>query len=249
MALLTSVTDVNACTCIVQADPAFLVESGSVLPANAKGIPIGRGWSGNECAVWRLGEQETLVPCWLSPVDFPRSYDWKQHDSSREDRLWLVCADWEPGSRYRIDMGRQSIDVEVASQPFVSTECAIDIWENGIGDVETMTLHGSCTVRFSAHRVGVEISGDAIDQWRDALLYFTIIDGEIVWRPRKSVCSKMPPGQSWVGPTRELLYWCCEGSGGAYAKLSKGKHSVRMIAWLPGVWQVAATTEVTLGCR
>jgi hypothetical protein len=248
--LIASVKDVNPCTCIFAQPPRFLIESGALLPSNTKGIPLAYGSPGIKCTVTKLGASESSISCKLSAVDYPREYIWKQHDFSSEHRLWLICAHWEPGSRYRVTMGKEkSIDVEIAREPFVSDVCGINVWEDSIGDVETATVLGSCRVRFSAHRVGVEISGDSIEMWRGALLYFTIVDGRTVWRPTASICSSVPAGDSWVGPTRELLYWSCDGNGGrASSVLSKGEHSVKMIAWLPGVSQVNASTKVQLGC-
>ena len=252
--LIGSVAVVNPCTCIVARGTSFLFESGTVFPSNTRGIPIAYGSPRLECSVTKLDEHQSTVPSRLSAVDFPRGYSWKQHDSSSEDRQWLVCADWEPGNRYRISLSnrskeQRSVEVEIGTEPFVPSQCTISTYEDGIGDVETETLRGSCRVRFSAHRVGVEIAGGAIDRWRGALLYFTFVDRDVIWRPRDSVCSNVVPGQSWVGPARELLYWCCAGNGcGAYSVLSKGEHAVKMIAWLPGVGQVDASKEISLGC-
>jgi len=81
-------------------------------------------------------------------------------------------------------------------------------------------------------------------------VYFTIVDDRIVWRPLPSLCSEVPPGASWVGPSRELLFAARDTSpehSGAYLVLPRGEHSVTMIAWLPGVWQVSAKRKIMLG--
>jgi hypothetical protein len=188
----------------------------------------------------------------LPPEYRSKSSAWSGVDN---DSLYLICAQWEPGATYRIWMGNdQAILTHISTEPFVARPSKVEVWSNEQSVISTSTARGSCSTQFDARRVGVEMSGDDIDLWRDALLYLTIVDDKIAWRPVDDLCDSVAPGKSWVGTARELLYCDCapEVEKSAHApiwSLEAGKHTVRMIAWLPGVAQTVATTTVSLSCE
>lgn len=212
------------------------------------GVPFIRAAKRENFVVERLDPLPTQIPFRIAPVDLPVTYERLERPAAIE-AVYVICADWRSGGTYRVSLGEQSVDVSIAAEPFVSKPCEIDVWEDCIGDVETMTLRGSCRINFNAYRLGIEMCGAAVNSWVSGLVYFTIVDGE-VWRPSPNLCADMPLGLSWVGPGRELLYAAFPTGrevSGAYSILPSGTHSVTMIAWLPGVWQVSAKREVILG--
>ena len=204
-----------------------------------------------QISVKRLDRRSPPVPFELETVEFPEGYAKKVH--SYVDDFSLLCPRWEPGGAYRISIADKSIEVTIARQPFVPDSCSVDVWESEFGSVTSMTRAGSCNVTFPAYRLGIEMSGGVVERWGESLLYLTIVDDELAWRPTKSLCSDVPAGWSWVGPMRELLYCECYREGGtrfspAEWVLTPGEHEVTMIAWLPGVACATATREVSLDC-
>jgi len=167
-----------------------LVKSGAILPSNARGIPcvdmhdVSR-W---QISVKRLDRRSPPVPFELETVEFPEGYAKKVH--SYVDDFSLLCPRWEPGGAYRISIADKSIEVTIARQPFVPDSCSVDVWESEFGSVTSMTRAGSCNVTFPAYRLGIEMSGGVVERWGESLLYLTIVDDELAWRPTKSL---------WVG--------------------------------------------------
>ncbi|HEX6942596.1 MAG TPA: hypothetical protein VF128_06690 [Gemmatimonadaceae bacterium] len=195
------------------------------------------------------------------PVEYTTKYNpWNRAEVRQGDGgpISLICTDWQPGGTYRIRLMNEEIIIHVSKKGFKAGAHTIDEWQNERAVVLTSTASGSCSTVLSAHCVGVQMNGDAVNQWRDALLYFTVVDDAMAWRPEFSICDPIPPGMSWVGPTRELVYGDCgrerEPQGLVMSarplwNLAPGPHDVTMIAWLPGVTTVRATKTVVIACR
>jgi hypothetical protein len=86
-----------------------------------------------------------------------------------------------------------------------------------------------------------------------SLLFAVRIDGGELWAPSSDMCKQVPPGLSWVGRGRDLLYSDCAAErldlSEAACDILPGGHGVEMIAWLPGTRiTLTARTRLQLGC-
>jgi hypothetical protein len=91
----------------------------------------------------------------------------------------------------------------------------------------------------------------AIDRWRFALLFETVLDGKPDWRPRHSVCRTYPPGSSWQGHGIDLIFAeCARAASGEVSGTRKGEHDVYMTLSVPATTLVATTKKhsFTLTC-
>lgn len=236
----------SACTCAGDIPPMFLVENGSVLPANARGIIspyLSANW--DVVPIMRVDRPQSQVPFKVEKIAYPEPLRKGRGGSMT---FALLCPDWEPGGTYRIGARPYGVEVTISMDAFVPDTSQIDIWENEMGEVTTGG-GTTCSITFDAHRLGIEMSGREVKKWGASLMYFTVVDGTVHWHPTRSYCVHAIPGRSWVGPSRDLLYSSCNGSVGAFENLSSGKHTVAMIAWLPGVGEIIAKKEVVFDCH
>jgi hypothetical protein len=246
-------THAGSCTCVLGRFPVFMVVTGVRMPANARGVPCFNLTSREYVYVRHIGSGDK-VPFKVESLALPEAYSAAGGGPERSAKISLICPEWKPGESYRIGIDALSVVVHVDRTSFEASDATIEEWKDTKGDLQTLTYGGSCSVTIRAHQVGVELFGETIDPWRGALLYFTVVDDALAWQPRPSLCSELPPGMSWVGNARELVYSECPADdeplhGERTLRLDPGKHKVTMIAWLPGVIEVSAATNVELGCR
>jgi len=117
------------------------------------------------------------------------------------------------------------------------------------------TYAGSCIVDISAAAadISIALATDA-KPWGNALLYSTLVDGQ-PWRPAGSLAGFSTLGSSWVGRARDLVYSPCHSTDGGplllTTDLPQGRHTVQMVATLPGSsWEARSdTVEVDLECE
>jgi len=265
-------TPAGTCSCVGDRTPRFLVPSGVTFPADFRGIPCTnlKDVSPKNIQIVliepfrhdqgaRTPPLETVIETPPFPDEYARTYNpWQRGKTGRGDNgsLFLICAKWQSGATYRIWLkdSRQEIIIHVSTQPFESAPHKIDIWQSEQTRVLTSTAHGSCSTVFDGFRVGVEMTGETTRLWREALLYLTVVDDTLTWRPEFDICEEVPAGRSWVGTARELLYGHCGSEqdaliDGPLWNLTQGYHDVKMIAWLPGVSQVSGKGTVFIGCR
>lgn len=114
----------------------------------------------------------------------------------------------------------------------------------------------SCSVEIDAAAAAITLRlPPRLERWREVLLYTVTVDGREIWKPSTSLCRDIPPGHSWEGRTRELVYAAC-GPDDEYGRISRarsnlepGTHDVLMTAWWPGVeTTVSAAATVQLTC-
>lgn len=256
-------SEAGPCSCAMGRFPEFLVPSGVTLPANARGVPcFNVGSPSTKVSV--VHAKPGLPEGGGTPVDFtiqsipcPDSYSSAvRADSHTPDSraIALICFDRRPGETYRVSLDKKSILVHASNDELKESACEVQVWKNSRGDLTTMTLWGMCSVTIDAQSVGVELVGDLVDRWKESLLYLTVVDGKIAWKPQEGLCSHELPGISWVGRGRELVYCDCSRAEPDQPReatwcLPKGAHTITMIAWLPGVTEVSASTTVTLACQ
>jgi hypothetical protein len=84
----------------------------------------------------------------------------------------------------------------------------------------------------------------AIERWRFALLFETVLDGKPDWKPRDHVCGSYPPGSSWQGHGSDMIFAeCASADPNRVAGTREGEHDVYMSISLPGTNLVATTKK------
>jgi hypothetical protein len=216
------------------------------------------------------------VPFELIPIENEMTGRYQRPDKETEV-LFLVRpkAGFNSGSRYRFTFagrgrpvfrnGHSEIDksmlqtiVVVSSDRCLSKSghASLETLAQGVGEISTSTLGGSCaaTVRGDRVRIRMNLPPDWT-RWADVLFYTVKIHGIGVWRPDESLCSPTPPGRSWIGRGEELLFTSYVRAYGrelpnqVESGLASGTYLVDYIAWLPGTAeQVVGSAKVTLSC-
>ncbi len=276
----------SACSC-GGFDDRFLVETGVLLPANARGVP----WWGTvdprrgdpegmpaktRFSVERVDGQTT----WPIDFDVIRLPTAEVHGipDRFDETVWVIAPDhgFSPGARYRFrsttlpwfipgemepgpsdDYRRELVvEVSIARDPLdvVMSAPVLRADRARILRLDVTTLAGSCgtTVDAAASDLELELPPDTT-RFAGSLLFSTIVDGR-PWRPTKSLCERLAPGESWVGHARERVFLPCpRDPGDRHAEpafgTGPGAHTVEMIAWLPGTpIAFRATNTVELGC-
>ncbi len=121
-------------------------------------------------------------------------------------------------------------------------------------ELRVMTTCGSCSVAVDAAQTAVSLElPRELERWSDVLLVTTTIDRGEIWRPQRSLCSRVAPGESWTGRGTELVFAACPGSDERRCTpswgLVEGEHQVEMTAWFPGIdVSISATASVVLAC-
>jgi hypothetical protein len=239
-------------------------KDGSLRPPNPDKFAVEK-W---EKSSWRA------VPLELVPIENEMTGRY-QRPGKEIEVLYLIRpkAGFKSGSRYRFTFagrgqlvrrnGRTEFDksmletiVTVSSDRCLaqSGNATVDTLAQGVGEVTSSTLVGSCATTFRGDRVGIKLRlSDDWEKWSDALLFTVKVHGIGVWRPDESLCSPTPPGRSCVGREEELLFTSHVRlkNGIEYQEaesgLPSGTFDVDYIAWLPGTdEQVVASTKVTL---
>ena len=108
---------------------------------------------------------------------------------------------------------------------------------------------GSCSVGLKVSQVKIEgkLAKDA-QQWREQMLYRTIVDGEINWIASGSNCVTIPPGRSWQPVGHDQIFAACRKLSELHYveyDLAPARHTLKMQAFLPGT-DVVLETDVKL---
>lgn len=252
----------SACSCIGTRS-GFLIANHSVVPANIGGIP----WAGDrertdagDFVVERLEDHgwatlafnaadssESPVCSRTSPAESPGG------------ALWIIVPDqgFRPGGRYRFthvggSADRQIIEI-VVDQRRLENDGApawIRTGEALRKSLVVWTRAGMCSTSIPAAQESLEIVlPEPWARFKEVLLFGVMVDGQH-WRPARGLCDDIPPGLSWVGRGKEIVFAQCGGEIPAAYSLEPGRHRVEMVAWLPGTSLLArADTEVVLECR
>ena len=279
--------EVQACSCRGPG-PQFLF-SDVLVPANAPGVVIYIPYYSSR---WRKGgifpaEKEHFNVERIE-VDGTRS-SVPFFVRSLGMRLYLVSSTEKvnPGEKYRFAYDKsvdyyRTRDGRTAKRPhkpkWLSSEVTIgedrikprktlaklEVSGNENG-VVTVANGGSCSCSVEAGKVSLELVLTTLEsKYKHALLFETKVDGKL-WHPSQRLCKHPPPGRSWKGIGKDLLFSCCDikwsknfkdmekraNPINTYADLSKGTHKVRMTATLPGVGVIADSGEVSIdiGCQ
>ena len=162
-----------------------------------------------------------------------------------------------PGNRYlftyRGDSKQprnvQEVEAVVENTAFAAIKDQFQLWVSQPGPAQIEVPSGGMCSR-TAEVVGhdVHISEPAaIERWRFALLFETVLDGKREWRPKAHVCGDPPPGSSWRGHGRDLIFAeCAKATSKEIAGTTEGEHDVYMTISVPGTNLVASTKKQPL---
>ncbi len=147
-------------------------------------------------------------------------------------------------SRILVNVGTRRLaediaDSSVALTPALPTQSEIRVVNSA-----------SCSMSVNAAQIPIELQlGGSLGNWRDILLFSTTVDGEL-WHPRRSVCSRVAPGESWTGRATDLLFAACgtNETRPPRIRLEEGEHDVTITAWWPGSGSISAGARVMLRC-
>jgi hypothetical protein len=110
--------------------------------------------------------------------------------------------------------------------------------------LDVATAKGMCSRPADAVAQDFYISEPAaIERWRFALFFETVLDGKRDWQPRASVCGNYPPGSSWRGHGTDMIFAeCANAASNEVAGTREGEHDVYMTISVPGT-QLEAITK------
>ena len=274
-----------SCSCLRLAGKFLLADSVEV-PANIGGIP----WWG---ASYTPGARNSGRPTEADfSLDMLQGTQWTQVEfelatldsspitplgavNSEDPRVLVLLrpkSGFRPGSEYRCTFRPGSWASSGFAHYRVSAEKLYPPPTGSrvsIGPVEwrklrLSTASGACSewIWSASREIHLDPPPPAV-RFQSAMLYVTTVDGH-VWRPSSDYCELIPPGCSWVGSGKELLFGGCGegfedratdsvtvGQDGATtfvgqsrsivrprrwgkAGLEAGSHDVVMTGWLPG---------------
>lgn len=139
------------------------------------------------------------------------------------------------------------VEAIVENTAFAAIKDQVQLWlsSSGTGQLSVASAKGMCSR--TAHATGqvIQISEPAaIERWRFALLFETVLDGSRDWQPRASWCGNYPPGSSWRGHgTDEIFAECDSAASEEIAGTKQGEHDVYMTVSVPGTKLVATTKK------
>lgn len=260
----------------------FLIPTGAEIPADSRGIPFsGRGhvdWVGDRMqlvntdlfTVDRLQDGRWVrLRADVELLAGPMIADGANHEF---DRLILVSpvGGFVRGSQYLFshyptydwhDPQPRKVVVLVSELSFAELVAeeppSLVVGEAVREAMSVETRGGSCSAEIDAAAVPLRIElPTRLRRWQDVLLFSVVIDGEQIWRPQTSLCADVPPGHSWRGRARELLFADCGAPGEGIRRFSnphdgleQGFHRVDMSAWWPGIEaRAVAAAVVELSC-
>ncbi len=135
-----------------------------------------------------------------------------------------------------------------------ATPLVLKVWPLYSETIAVASGGGMCWVAQWVAQALIETTlPEGAAQWRDQLLYRTLVDGE-AWYGKESLCDYYPPGRGWKEIGEDLVHSACPDPSGASQgdeghaygenrrrrQLEPTHHTVKMQAFLPG-------TDIVLG--
>ena len=261
--LWTATPSANACTCLFPHDWGFVGAKDGRLPANAAGV----AWYAPERQDPKELEGRLSVEILEGGEfrDLPTRVSVIEEFSTKRSGMYLVAPKGEeltPGATYRFTVdradrfgrGHRQVLVSIDHDSLSSdTSFSLDV---GPVTNEIIELAAAmwCSDVLSVVQTGISgnLAQDA-QRWRASLLYRTIVNEEIHWRPRAGMCQTVVPGRSWESVGKDLVFAACEElphTAFLPLILKPRQHSLMMQAVLPGTGIVLNTPvkNVDLHC-
>jgi hypothetical protein len=160
-----------------------------------------------------------------------------------------------PGNRYLFTHQKDTqqpasaerVEAIVENTAFSAIKNQVQLWYSSSerAELNVSTNSGMCSR--TADVVAQDIHIDepaAIDRWRFALLFETVLNGKRDWQPRAHLCGNYPPGSSWRGYGTDIIFAeCASAAAKEIAGTREGEHEVYMTVTVPGTQLVAITKK------
>ena len=250
----TQHVSVYACTCAGRSGGLFIMNRESddntlILPRDARGV---LWWQAGEVWQKKPVRKEKFTVRLLSGAR-ERNLDFRVIEA--KPNLFLIAPTEKllPGNRYvftyRDDTQEparsEKVEATVENTAFASIKDQVQLWllSPGRGQLSVVTAGGSCSRSADVVAQEIHISDPAaIERWRFALLFETILDGKGDWQPRSHLCGNYPPGSSWRGYGTDIIFAeCATVTPNEVAGTKEGEHGVYMTVSVPGTNLVAIT--------
>lgn len=160
-----------------------------------------------------------------------------------------------PGNRYVFTHQRdtqqpasaQKVEAIVENTAFAAIKDQVQLWRSSSerAQLSVATTKGMCSRPADVVAQDIHIEEPAaIERWRFALLFETVLDGKRDWQPRASLCGNYPPGSSWRGHGSDIIFAeCASAASNEVAGTKEGEHDVYMTISVPGTQLVAMTKK------
>lgn len=218
-----------------------------ILPRDARGV---LWWQAGEVWQKKPVRKEKFTVRLLSGAR-ERNLDFRVIEA--KPNLFLIAPTEKlvPGNRYLFTYQEdtqqppraQKVEAIVENTAFAAIKDQVQLWllPSGRGQLR-VAASGSCSRSADVTAQEIQISDPAaIERWRFALLFETILDGKGDWQPRSSLCGNYPPGSSWRGYGTDIIFAECATAIPDSAGTREGDHDVYMTISVPGTNLVAIT--------
>ncbi len=250
-AALGAANTAEACTCSGRC-AEVLLDSWISIPSNTPGFPLAISSRQQDDYVmpsWTLTniDQSTGHPLRVQAVESPPArfgfledrdgYLIQPEGALEEGRYVLQSPDSLCASRG--DQHPLMVFQLTPAAPLPQSLGGLELFQRSLNNISVNTQDG-CSGDYDAATISarVELSDEA-RPWRDALFFTTLVDGER-WEERSSACEQPSLGEDSGGRGHAQLFTLC---GQFNAGLEPGRHTVKVLAWLPGTDLVLETEE------
>ncbi len=258
----------DACSCLELDHWGFLAPENGRLPENAVGVAWHRPVRSKSISLVLAQVSVEMqqdgafhqVPATAEAVPgFPGVFAIGPRDGFRVGMTYRFT---DRGERRR-KVPRQVLVMIDGARLEATTPLSLRIWPLYSETIRVAAGSLCSTAQWVAQALTEVTLPELASEWRDQLLYRTLVDGE-VWRGSVSACAHYPPGRTWREVGEDLVYSACpEPSGrsqtetgvisredGGHRGLSAAQHAVKVQAFLPGTDVVleTETLAVDLSC-
>ena len=270
--LSVSVPSASACSCLPPDDWGFIGGDTGQLPANAGGVAA--------FAPRYRRDQDSPEPEWRFTVEILEAGEFRplpvefaplEEFLTLGYRIFVVGPEGgvlQPGATYRFVMEDTSGTAVARKQTLIHIGRETLSKETDfilhVGPVTTETTYVAsspeCAIEVNVSQVMVEGSlAENVASWGDQLLYRTIVDDEIRWIGRASLCQSILPGRSWEEVRHDRIISPCPEQNHLQGHrlpvtlipriVKQGLHTIKMQAFLPGTGAVLETAAETVLLR
>jgi len=247
---------VYACSCVGRGDGLFIMNRESddktlILPRDGRGV---LWWQVQHARQKQSVKKGNFAVRLLSGAR-ERNLDFRVIET--KPNLFLIAPTEKliPGNRYvftyRDDTQEparaEKVEAIVENTAFSAIKDQVQLWlsPSGPAQLDVVSVKGMCSRPADVAAQVIQIDDPAaIERWRFALLFETVLDGKHDWQPRASLCGNYPPGSSWRGYGTDMIFAeCASAASNEVAGTKEGEHEVYMTISVPGTQLVAMTKK------
>lgn len=253
---LTRHESVYGCSCGYSSDGLFIKNRESddntlILPRDARGVL----WWQVQNDRQKQSVKKTNFAVRLLSGPRERNLDFRVVDVKPDLFLIAPIEKLIPGNRYiftyRYDIQEPAktdkVEAIVENTAFADIKDQVQLWLSSPGPAQlsVASTKGMCSRPADVAAQTIQIDEPAaIERWRFALLFETVLNGSSDWRPRASWCGNYPPGSSWRGYGTDIIFAeCTTAASKETAGTKQGEHNVYMTVSVPGTRLVATTKK------